>query len=127
MASEDGSSVELRREQRIAAHVVKRFGLTPPVDVQRVVRTFADIERDWIPGACDGLVLGLHAPRRRPLVLLKRGRPLVRERFTLAHELGHILLPWHIGDGFPCETSRERSLSEPEVVRRRTRGEPLRC
>jgi hypothetical protein len=41
-------------------------------------------------------------------VLLQRGQVDVRRRFTLAHELGHVLLPWHVGDAFLCDTGRIR-------------------
>jgi hypothetical protein len=49
----------------------------------------------------------------------------VRQRFTIAHELGHILLPWHIGDAFLCETRSARGFDvqgdvvdpEPEANR----------
>jgi hypothetical protein len=85
--------------------VVERFGVTPPVDLQLVAKSCADVEFDAIPGNCDGLVVGLHGPRDRPLILLDRNTPSRRQRFTLAHELGHVLLPWHLGD-YVCDTSR---------------------
>jgi hypothetical protein len=107
VAARDGPTTqELRREERIAAVVVERFGLSPPVDLAVVARAYADLEDDEIPGRCDGLVLGLHGTRDRPLILLKRGRPPRRQRFTLAHELGHLLLPWHVGSSYLCDTQR---------------------
>jgi hypothetical protein len=79
--------------------------LLPPVDLGLVAESYADLEVDAIPGRCDGLVVGLHGPRERPLILLKESSPHRRRRFTLAHELGHVLLPWHIGD-YACATYR---------------------
>lgn len=32
-----------------------------------------------------------------PTVLVNRRRSEQRQRFTLAHELGHVIIPWHIG------------------------------
>lgn len=34
----------------------------------------------------------------QPLILVSRGKPVPRQRFTAAHELGHILLG-HVGEG----------------------------
>jgi hypothetical protein len=75
------------------------------VDLQLVAQSCADVELDAIPGHCDGLVVGLHGPRDRPLILLDKDAPHRRQRFTFAHELGHVLLPWHLGD-YLCDTSR---------------------
>ena len=46
-----------------------------------------------------------------------------RQRFTLAHELGHYLMPWHLGADFYCDTTdrradlRPKSADEPEANR----------
>jgi hypothetical protein len=126
MVGEDGPPARtLDRGQRVAAEVVRRFDLSPPIDVHDVLERFADLEEDDIPGACDGLVVGLHGGRRRPLVLVDRTQADVRQRFTIAHELGHILLPWHIGGAFLCETGAARGFDvhgdvvdpEPEANR----------
>lgn len=86
--------------------MVARYGLAPPVDLDRVVRDFADVEHDDVPAGCDGLVISLHGPRPRPLVILDRAQSPVRRRFTLAHELGHILLPWHLGSTLACNANQ---------------------
>lgn len=45
----------------------------------------------------DGACMGLKA--KVPLIVVNtRARSEVRIRFTIAHELGHVLLPWHTGD-----------------------------
>lgn len=76
--------------------------LVPPVDVRGLAEQFADIEEAAIPGACDGLAIGLTHPR--PSIILKPTANTRRQRFTLAHELGHILLPWHAGGNLACLT-----------------------
>ena len=102
---------------------MSKFGLRPPVDVEELARNFADVEYDSIPGSCDGLVLGLGGQRRKPLILIERAHHETRQRFTLAHELGHLLLPWHLGGNFACDTSGdqveawEASSYEPEANR----------
>lgn len=37
----------------------------------------------------------------QPLILISQGKPVQRQRFTAAHELGHILLG-HVGEGRPA-------------------------
>ncbi len=68
-------------------------------------------------------MVGLQGSRARPLILVHKGDAEARRRFTLAHELGHVLLPWHLGANFACDTS-DRSVdqwaagtSEPEANR----------
>jgi hypothetical protein len=107
----------LAPEERIAAEVVRRFGLVPPIEFGPVLERFADCAEAEIPGSCDGLVVGLHGPGPRPLILLQRWQAERRRRFTLAHELAHVLIPWHVGDAFLCETR--------EVVELDYRGEPV--
>ena len=86
-----------RAEAKIAARLADHLGLVPPVPIRAVVGQHADIEEDSIPGDCDAVVLGLDGSRERPLIVLDANQPRRRKRFTLAHELGHILIPWHLG------------------------------
>jgi hypothetical protein len=114
----------LNREQKLAATLVRRFALVPPVDVHVLASVFADVEHDDIPGGCDGLALGLDGRvRSRPLILVSRSSNELRERFTVAHELGHVVLPWHGTLGLACDIGAafgsryQRSSSEAEANR----------
>jgi hypothetical protein len=71
--------------------------------VGAVAARMADVEADLIPGSCDGVVVGLSGGRNRPLIVVAYDAPPRRQRFTLAHEIGHIALPWHIGTA-ACDT-----------------------
>jgi hypothetical protein len=88
-----------------------------------LAREFAEVEYDNLPGKCDGLVLGLNGRRAKPLILVESSDHPTRQRFTLAHELGHFLLPWHLGSTFACDTSRDKAelwqdnYYEPEANR----------
>ena len=88
MAQDD--EPDLDPDAEYAASFSKLHGLTPPVDIEEILREFADIEEDNIPHGCDGLLI--RRTGRRPLVLVSRGQIEVRRRFTLAHELGHFKL-----------------------------------
>jgi hypothetical protein len=45
--------------------------------------------------------------------LVERSDHPTRQRFTLAHELGHLLLPWHLGGAFACDTATDRPDLSP--------------
>lgn len=85
-------------ERRFAQAYAAKHQLVPPIDVAAEVRRHADIENDDLPGSADALVL--RKAGERPLVLLSRNLNTNRERFTLAHELGHLVLPWQVGSAF---------------------------
>lgn len=103
MVAPDWQAPELTREQRIAERVWRRAGRRPPLDVRELAADFADLEEASIPGECDGLILGLQpGGRSRPLIVVKRLASSARKRFTIAHELGHLLLPWHLGSSSAC-------------------------
>ncbi|GGJ88955.1 hypothetical protein GCM10010123_18160 [Pilimelia anulata] len=59
-----------------------------------MLQKYADIEILSWPYLCDGLTVGL-TTGGRPKVFLKAINNSLRQRFTAAHELGHVLLPWH--------------------------------
>lgn len=87
-----GSRLILHPVQKFAQLLVERHDLTPPVDVHGLAQIYADVEVcDW-PYDCDGVAI-LNAS---PKIFLKQDRPWRRERFTLAHELGHVIVPWHV-------------------------------
>jgi hypothetical protein len=85
-------------ETRLAQRLVERRGLVPPIDVDSLLRDYATVEYVEFPVPIDGLCLGLKAIGRKPTVLINRSSPSARRRFTLAHELGHVLIPWHVGN-----------------------------
>lgn len=105
--------VDLRYpEERMAARLIERLGIAPPIDVERVCRGLADLCYKDFPIKIDGLCLDLKVSGRRPKVWLSKDIPPVRQRFTLAHEIGHIIIPWHTGtiiDDIDAPRSNERS------------------
>jgi Zn-dependent peptidase ImmA (M78 family) len=87
-------------EAKLAIRLINSRSLTPPIDIHELIREFAELHERNFPAHLDmdGLCLGLKASRDKPKVILNTKRPKSRQRFTLAHELGHILIPWHTGD-----------------------------
>lgn len=85
-------------ELKLARRVIQRHSLEPPVPIESLIEKYASLERHRIPfEGVDGLTLNLKRPGYRPTVIVNIGRPATRVRFTLAHELGHIIIPWHLG------------------------------
>ncbi|MFD9160611.1 ImmA/IrrE family metallo-endopeptidase [Streptomyces sp. NPDC059558] len=96
-------------ERQLAATLVKRLNLSPPVDIFDVASRHAVIEEcDW-PSSCDGVALGLNSAQ--PRIYLKKIVNRRRMRFTLAHELGHVLLPWHV-ETIQCDVSKGGEVEE---------------
>jgi IrrE N-terminal-like domain len=91
---------ELRPEERMAERFSKLQGLLPPVDVFSVAKSIAQTSTvtfpDW--ASSDGLTLDLKVPGKRPRIYINSRIGYHRQRFTAAHEIGHIIIPWHIGD-----------------------------
>ncbi|TXL69424.1 ImmA/IrrE family metallo-endopeptidase [Vineibacter terrae] len=59
---------------------------------------YADVKEIHIPYKVDGITLDLKVPKKRPKIFLNSSASQNRKRFTTAHELGHILIPWHVGN-----------------------------
>lgn len=93
--------------KNLAALLVERNQLTPPINIQDLLALRADVECvAWPSTAVDAVML--RRPGERPQVFYRpvpenRGR----ERFTMAHELGHIVLPWHLGNAACVPGDRE--------------------
>jgi hypothetical protein len=101
----------VRDEEYLACLLRERLRLNLPVNIAEVARNYCDLEWDDIP-LVDGVVIR-KISLQRPLIVLARHKPYRRERFTLAHELGHALIPWHVGV-MTCHT--DRRSSDPEEI-----------
>ena len=83
--------------RRLASTVVERYELEPPVDIEALLRAKVRLTRaDWPYEEVDAILTGLAGDPRRVAVFIRSTENLLRERFTMAHELGHVLLPWHL-------------------------------
>lgn len=83
---------------KLARRMINKYGLKPPIDVENLVRERATLVFATIPVAgVDGICLNLKSLGKETKVIVNLGNPKSRQRFTLAHELGHIVIPWHTG------------------------------
>lgn len=88
-------------EQNMAVSIITRHSFVPGGDLDALVRHYADIDYLEFPVIdVDGVSLNLKKPTIRPEILINTKIPLVRQRFTLAHEFGHVIIPWHFGTIF---------------------------
>jgi len=92
-----------------ARKIAKKYSLTPPVNVQNILLDYANLEKDSLPGKVDAICIINNS--RRPLVIVDQFLPSTREKFTLAHELGHLIIPWHYGM-ISCHTDRRDEYDE---------------
>jgi Zn-dependent peptidase ImmA (M78 family) len=80
-----------------------------------------DLEKVAFPADCDAVILGLADDDQRPRIVLNSTRPPTRRRFTLAHEIGHFRIPWHLGT-IVCHTDFGES-DEDDLLHRASEGE----
>lgn len=104
----------LEPERRLATVFAAASGVQPPVDIEALARAHADLERTLIPNNVDGLLL--RRAGKRPLILIssKLAVDSPRYRFTLAHELGHNIIPWQLGDSL-CHIDDQGCLNASGV------------
>lgn len=89
----------------VAQHVLTKNKYSVPINILELLEEYADVRfTDW-EFDCDALVADL-TTQSRPSVFVKNtpGFLARRQRFTLAHELGHVAIAWHTGT-LHCTTS----------------------
>jgi IrrE N-terminal-like domain len=84
-------------EANLANLIIKRNNLQPGFDIKKLLNIYADLRFEEIPNGVDGISINLKSKQNRPIVFISTKIPNVRQTFTMAHELGHIIIPWHIG------------------------------
>lgn len=71
-----------------------------PVHVTDIAKELATVCFDNIPGDISAIVIGPKSPN--PTILIQKNHNKFRVNFSLAHELGHIKLPWHPSGTIVC-------------------------
>jgi len=90
--------INLSPEGRMARKIIAKHKLTVPFDLDKLVHTYAKVYYKTIPiEGVDGVCIDLKKPGKSPTVIVNDSTPKTRQKFTLAHELGHIIIPWHLG------------------------------
>lgn len=104
--------------EKMAARLLSRHKLEPPYDLIKLVEHYATVEFCHFPVDADGITIGIGG-EKEPQILINSSAPETRKKFTLAHELGHVKIPWHTGTIVshldPIEASLEYSEMEAEA------------
>jgi Zn-dependent peptidase ImmA (M78 family) len=87
----------MRPEEKFAQRLLERHSIIPPYNLESLVSLYAKVDFLYFPVEADGISLGLKK-YDKPIIYINSSRPEVRQRFTMAHELGHVIIPWHIGN-----------------------------
>lgn len=102
------SNENLIRARKFAKLIYKREYLKVPVDIKRVLKKYADVEGEDIPFKGDAICI--NRENDKPLIIYDYNTIETRVRFTLAHELGHIIIPWHTGM-ISCNTDNVENIN----------------
>lgn len=94
------------RVKKLAQRIIKKYSLSPPINTKELLGNYADCTEDSLPNNADAICI---MNITRPLVILDRFKSENRKRFTLAHELGHLIIPWHNGM-ISCHTDKDENV-----------------
>ena len=83
-------------EEKMASRVLAIRKLTPPYDLEQLASAYGELEYLELPFGVDGITIGIGAATK-PRILINSSAPGTRRKFTLAHEIGHVVIPWHTG------------------------------
>ena len=82
----------------LARYMIEKHSLELPINVKSLVEARAELLFAPIPmEGIDGVSINLKVQGKRTRVIVNSNNSPMRQRFTLAHELGHIVIPWHTG------------------------------
>jgi Zn-dependent peptidase ImmA (M78 family) len=76
-----------------------------------LAKEYASVEKINIPFDFDGIAIKPRGEKPRILLNLQNTTPQ-RMRFTLAHELGHVIIPWHLGMIIEQDVGRRPTIQQ---------------
>jgi Zn-dependent peptidase ImmA (M78 family) len=80
--------------EQYAQDIVSSFELTPPIAISKICEEL-DIKVNYETLTSMEALLIVSEGKRNIIIDNSRSIYLQRERFTIAHEIGHYLIPWH--------------------------------
>lgn len=116
---------ELRLGEVFAQALIERLQIGPFPEVEAVARELRLFVKERPLFGCDGLLIRPVGIARGLVAINAKIRSVERKRFTLAHEIGHYVLPGHEGSSAACapadiegwgRASREREKQADEFA-----------
>ena len=106
-----------RPEILSAQKYIKIYKISPPVDILFEVKKFAEVVflDDFPVDDVDALLIKSNGSLQYNLLINSKIQHEPRLRFTLAHELGHMMMLWHKGT-FACVTNGMNTSFMPDFV-----------
>ena len=93
--------------KKLANRIVKKYGLIPPVDPVPIIESLGYRVIEGLNHF--GIEAYTNLGNSNEIYINTEVSFAPRRKFTLAHELGHIIIPWHNGD-IKCATDTPYSL-----------------
>lgn len=94
---------DLARPDQLVSELLRQNPQMPvPIPVEEIARVVGIEEIKAVPGDKFEGSLICDPPKARGVILYNGSRRRTRQRFTIAHELGHFLLPWQRKTQFEC-------------------------
>lgn len=82
-----------KRAIRSARALIEAHSPTPPVDVRSIAQRYAHVIEQSMPDEVSGMLVPLDDSPEKPwAIIYNADHAEVRQRFTVAHELGHLRL-----------------------------------
>lgn len=92
--------------KKIANRLVSKYKLSVPVDFSFLQHEGYALKYEFILDDVDAILFNKE-------IIINIERAKVRQRFTIAHETGHIFIPWHTG-AFSCANIEEEIAESNE-------------
>lgn len=95
--------------ENIAELLIKKERINKlPVDIESIALKYSKLKKIDIPFDFDGITI--KEKGRTPQIIINKKQVKQRKNFTIAHELGHIIIPWHVGIILDQSIDREENI-----------------
>lgn len=85
---------------KMVNRLVEKYNLIVPIDFEFIELEGFSFSYEEIPAGIDAILFNKE-------IIINSEQPPVRQRFSIAHEIGHIFIPWHTGD-YSCASLGEK-------------------
>lgn len=86
------------RPKNIARLIIERNRLVHPFKIEEFARSQVKFSLEPIPFNIDALLVKSFSEDSQTEMIVNSSKPPTRQVFTIAHELGHVFIPWHVGE-----------------------------